>query len=80
MVLDIDDQKIEFACPRCGFFNIATIRQVRLSDVLICRGCKSNVQLSDYLATVAKARRELLHAVEEFQAAFTGMGKINLRI
>jgi transcription initiation factor IIE alpha subunit len=73
--LDIDGHNIDFPCPRCGFYNAAFIRQVRLNDVLICRGCKSNIQLSDHMAGIARVRRQLMRVVQELQAAFDRLGR-----
>jgi len=45
-LLDLDKQSFDFPCPRCGFFNEAYLGQVKLRDVIICRGCKTNIQLA----------------------------------
>ena len=42
-MFDLDKFEIEIPCPRCGFDEPATIKQVRLDDVVICRSCKRNL-------------------------------------
>lgn len=51
---DFDKQTIDFKCPECGFYNKATLKQVRLQDVIICRGCKKNIHLQDKNKSVSK--------------------------
>ena len=65
--LDIDGVEIEIECPRCGFFNPIWLNQIRLRDVVICRGCKSNIQLEDYMNTFRKAREDLDRQIRELQ-------------
>ena len=48
------DHEIEFPCSKCGFYNPATLRQVISGDVVICRGCKSSVQLDDHLNSIRR--------------------------
>lgn len=50
--INIDKFEVEVDCPRCGFANPIWLRQARLRDVVICRGCKANIQLDDSMNTV----------------------------
>lgn len=59
----LDDETIEVECPQCRFYNPVFFRQVRLNDVVICRGCKANVQLTDYLGQVSNAQRAIIRAI-----------------
>ena len=52
---NLDKIEVEVECPRCGFGNPVWLRQARLRDVVICRGCKANIQLDDGMNTVRKA-------------------------
>jgi hypothetical protein len=54
-MFDLDCAIIPIECRKCNFLNSVTVRQVRLNDVVICRGCKSNIQLVDYMGTVSNA-------------------------
>lgn len=58
-MVDLDPIMLDLTCPTCDFYNPATIRQIRLNDVIICRGCKANIQLVDYMGEVGKARQQL---------------------
>jgi hypothetical protein len=57
IVLSMDNVPIEAICPVCDFFNEVNLKQVRLRDVVICRGCKASIQLEDYMNECRKAER-----------------------
>jgi hypothetical protein len=65
--IDIDSFEIEIECPQCGFYNPICMKQARLLDVIICRGCKRNIQLNDSMNTVRKARRQILEQFNEMK-------------
>ncbi len=71
-MLDLDRQPIQFPCPRCGFYNGARLKQVRLRDVVICRGCKSNIQLDDHMNSYRRARRSIERALGDLRRALGG--------
>ncbi len=56
---NLDNRTIEFPCPRCGFNNTILFKQARLQKVIICQGCKSNIQLNDEMNTCQKVEQEL---------------------
>lgn len=66
--LDIDSHEVDIECPRCHFSNPIWIKQARLRDTIICRGCKSNIRLDDGMNTVRKARNQFLRQMKEFQS------------
>lgn len=76
-MIDIDRKEVEFQCPNCTFYNKIRIRQARLRDVVICRGCKGNIQLDDEMNEVKKARRSITHALNELKKQ---IADINLEI
>lgn len=59
--LDLDAFEVEIECPRCSFTNPVWMKQARLRDVIICRGCKANLQLDDGMNSIRKARDNLQH-------------------
>lgn len=73
---DIDSFEVEIDCPRCLFVNPMWIKQARVRDVIICRGCKSNIQLDDGMNSVRKARQDVRRAFDALQRQ---IGQINLR-
>jgi hypothetical protein len=65
--MDIDKFEVEIDCPGCGFSNPIWLGQARLRDVVICRGCKANIQLEDSMNTVCKARRSIQRSMRELR-------------
>lgn len=77
-MLDIDSHKLDFQCPSCHFFNAVTLKQVRLRDVLICRGCNSNIQLDDFMNEYRKGLREIRRAMRSLEQTVRSFGTITL--
>jgi len=48
--VDLDYWEFDVRCPRCHFWLQVRLRDARLRDVLICRGCKGKA--NDELAVV----------------------------
>lgn len=63
--INLDKFEVEVDCPSCRFSNPIWLRQARLRDVVICRGCKANIQLDDGMNTVRKAHRSMRRAMQE---------------
>ena len=55
------------ACPLCDFENPFTLKQARLRDVIICRGCKANIRLDDQMNECRKAVRQIERAISELR-------------
>jgi len=72
--IDLDAFEVEIDCPRCSFSNPVWLKQARLRDVVICRGCKANIQLDDGMNTIRKVRRDLQR---QMQALHDEIQKIN---
>ena len=78
-MINLDNESIEFPCPRCGFYNAIFFRQARLRDVVICRGCKSNIQLDDRMNECLKAERAFRKAMQELEKTLRNLNvKINI--
>jgi hypothetical protein len=71
----IDFAEVDFPCPKCGFFNPIWIRQARLRDVIICRGCKCNIQLDDQMNSVRVAERNVRRAIDELTRSFESISR-----
>jgi hypothetical protein len=56
---DLDRHWIEVDCPRCRLATPVTLRDVRSCGVVICRGCKADIRLSDHLGEYHRIRRRL---------------------
>lgn len=68
-MFDLERVEIPVDCPKCGFTIPATLRQVRLRDVVICRGCKRNVQMEDHLNEVRRGLRDAQRSLDELAEA-----------
>jgi hypothetical protein len=65
--IDIDSFEVEIECPICEFTNPIWIKQARLRDVIICRGCKANMRLDDSMNGVRKARQNIQRQLKALQ-------------
>lgn len=73
----VDNVLISAACPFCEFENDFTVKQVRLRDVIICRGCKHNIQLEDHMNQCRKVVRGIDRQLRELE---NSMGNFNITI
>lgn len=76
-MIDLDRIEFEVECPKCNFATKIFYRDARLRDVLICRGCKANIQLDDQMNECRKARRQVQATMRELENA---LGKLNTTI
>jgi hypothetical protein len=67
-MFNLDKQKFEFECKRCRFWNEALLGQVRQRDVVICRGCKTNMLLDDHLNEYRKTARSFQQALTKLSS------------
>lgn len=72
-MINLDNQTIEFPCPLCGFYNAIFFKQARLRDVVICRGCKSNIQLDDQMNECRKAEQSVRKAMQELEKSLENL-------
>ena len=72
-------EKIKISCPKCDFLNYATFKQVKARNVIICRGCKVNVQLEDHLNSVRKSLRSMQKAFDELEETIKSFGKLTIK-
>lgn len=72
-MIDLDRIEFEVECPRCNFGTKIFYREARLRDVLICRGCKANIQLDDRMNECRKARRQVNAAMQQLEDALASL-------
>lgn len=78
-MIDLDNKTIEFQCPQCSFYNAIFLKQVRLRDVIICRGCKSNIQLDDQMNEYRKTKRAIRKVMQKLEGTLQDLNiKINI--
>lgn len=71
--MDLDKAALELQCPHCGFTVDFCYRDARLRDVLICRGCKANIQLDDHMNECRKARGQVMQAIQELERTLSSL-------
>jgi hypothetical protein len=74
-VIDIDRLEFEVECPECTFATKIFYRDARLRDVLICRGCKANIQLDDRMNECRKVRQQVSAAMQELGDALNNLNR-----
>ena len=79
MNIDLDKTRIRIECPKCQFPSRPFFRQVKDRDVLVCGGCKSNIQLVDHLGSYRKSERRVRRALEELTSSLKNL-TINIRL
>jgi hypothetical protein len=72
-MIDFDKHEIEVQCPACSFYNPISLKQARLRDVIICRGCKSNIHLDDQMNETRKAIKSIRRAMAELEETLKGL-------
>lgn len=75
-MINLDKHRVDIACPRCSFFTSVSLKQVRIGDVIICRGCKNNIQLIDHQMSTQKGLREIQRSLNRLMDAFSKIGNI----
>ena len=54
-----DALTIAVQCPNCRFCNDVSLKEVRLRDVRLCRGCHRLIRFEDDMNTVRKSVRDI---------------------
>jgi len=72
-MLNFDKHEIDVQCPKCSFYNHIWLKQARLRDVIICRGCKSNIHLDDQMNETRKAIKSIRRAMAELEESLKGL-------
>ena len=72
-MINLDKQEIEFQCPTCNFYSKIWLKQARLRDVVICRGCKYNIRLDDQMNETRKAIRSFKRTMNKLEQTLNGM-------
>ncbi len=80
MGFSLDAAELDIPCPRCRFFNEVTIKQVRTRDVVICRGCKSNLRLDDHMNQVRVAERQLRESISALTGSLGSLLAIDIKL
>lgn len=79
-MIEIDDYELDFACPRCGFYNPVTLKKVRLRDAVICRGCKAMIRFEDHMNETRNAVRRINRALRRLEEQMSKIGTVTFRL
>ncbi len=71
----LDDVEIEAECPRCGFYNPLSIKDIALEKSVICRGCKTLIRPVDHMGETQQARKKINKALQDLEEAFKKLGR-----
>ncbi len=74
--INLDKFEVEVDCPRCQFANPIWLKQARFRDVIICRGCKANIQLEDSMNTVRKGVRSVHQALDQLHHQIESINRL----
>lgn len=74
-MINLDKIPIDIPCPKCEFYNPIFFKQARLQDVIICRGCKVNIHLSDQMAECLRATRRINKALDDLTNTINGLSR-----
>lgn len=66
-MIDLDKHELDIQCPKCSFYNPVWLKQARLRDTVICRGCKSNIHLDDQMNETRKVVKSVNRALAELE-------------
>lgn len=79
-MLDIDKQKINISCPKCGFENSVTFKQIENQKSIICDGCRRSIKLVDKDGSVRRAIKNLKEETAKLKKSLKKDIKIDLKI
>ncbi len=66
----LDKVEFQVKCPRCVFFNPVSIKQVRIRDTTICRGCKCTIQIDDHMNEARRVERQFEKMMKQISNLF----------
>lgn len=80
-MFNLDRLDFDVPCPVCRFESNIFYRQARLRDVIICRGCKANIQLDDQMNQCRKARAQINAAMADLERTIASLNmKLTIRL
>jgi len=73
--LGLDRISMDATCPRCQLQTPFFLRDVRLGRVLVCRGCRVNIALNDYLGGYERTRKRLTRSMDDLVKTLSRLGQ-----
>ncbi len=78
-MIDISRHPIDIQCEKCNFKNTVTLKQAKANTIIICRGCKVNIQLIDHMYSVRKSIKSINREISSLMEEFDKLSNINLK-
>ncbi len=69
-ILNYKKIETEITCPKCNFYNNVFLSQIIFQDIIICRGCKSNIRLYDYMNSLRNSSRKIEKQLKDIKNIF----------
>jgi hypothetical protein len=69
-ILNYKKIETEITCPKCNFYNNVFLSQIIFQDIIICRGCKSNIRLYDYMNSLRNSSRKIEKTIKRYKKYF----------
>ena len=66
-VPDFSKHSLEVPCPRCNLATPTTLGAISRGELMICRGCKSNIRLIDHVGELERFVRRLRRQLRKMQ-------------
>jgi hypothetical protein len=66
-MIDLGAAEIELPCPYCNFCNTVLIKQIKSGEMIICSGCKRDIDLTQYSNNISETEREMDDALSALQ-------------
>ena len=77
-MFNIDKEKINIPCPKCGFENSVTLKQIGNQESVICGGCKRTIKLVDEDGSVCRGIKNVNQEVNKLTKLLKDI-KINIK-
>jgi len=79
-MINIGKSKNIIICPKCNFANTVFLKQFNMKDVIICRGCKRNIQLVVHVNSYIIAERKIRKSINEFRESLKSLSNITIKL
>lgn len=79
-MINLDNHEIELTCPSCEFYCYVTLKQVRLKDPVICRGCRATINFDDHMNTTRKTLRSINRAMRDLEETLRNFGNVTTKL
>ena len=79
-MINLDKLETDINCPECDFYNTISFKDIRLKNVIICRGCKLNMQLDDYMNSFKIQLRKIQSELDEINNIISDINNTTINL